>query len=98
MSKILLYVSFVGTNYCGYQIQPNGITIQQKLNEATEALFGHPCDIVGCSRTDSGVHAKQFCVTVAKKLVLYLVGTTTMACAKYRSTKTRSIQSMSSVR
>ena len=67
MSKILLYVSFVGTNYCGYQIQPNGITIQQKLNAATEALFGYPCDIVGCSRTDSGVHAKQFCVTVAKK-------------------------------
>ena len=67
MSKILLYISFVGTNYCGYQIQPNGVTIQQKLNEAAEALFGYPCDIVGCSRTDSGVHAKQFCATVSKK-------------------------------
>ena len=67
MSKILLYVSFVGTNYCGYQVQPNGITVQQRLNEAAEALFGYPCDIVGCSRTDSGVHAKQFCATVSKK-------------------------------
>lgn len=65
--KILLHLSFLGTNYCGYQIQPNGVTIQQKLNEATRALFGVDCDIVGCSRTDSGVHAKHFCVTVAEK-------------------------------
>ena len=65
--KILLYISFLGTNYCGYQIQPNGITVQQKLNEATAALFGYDCDIVGCSRTDSGVHANCFCATVAKK-------------------------------
>ena len=65
--KILLSLSFVGTDYCGYQIQPNGATVQQKLNEATEALFGYPCDIVGCSRTDSGVHANMFCVTVTKK-------------------------------
>ena len=65
--KILLHLSFLGTNYCGYQIQPNGVTVQQKLNEATEALFGHACDIVGCSRTDSGGHANHFCATVAKK-------------------------------
>lgn len=65
--KILLHISFVGTNYCGYQVQPNGITIQQRLNEAAEQLFGYPCDIVGCSRTDSGVHANEFCATVSKK-------------------------------
>ena len=65
--KLLLHLSFLGTNYCGYQIQPNGITVQQRLNEATKALFGFDCDIVGCSRTDSGVHANQFCVTVAEK-------------------------------
>lgn len=65
--KILLHISFVGTNYCGYQVQPNGITIQQKLNEAAEQLFGYPCDIVGCSRTDSGVHANEFCAAVSKK-------------------------------
>ena len=67
MMKVLLHLSFLGTNYCGYQIQPNGITIQQRLNEASRALFGYDCDVVGCSRTDSGVHANQFCVTVAKK-------------------------------
>ncbi len=65
--KILMHLSYLGTHYCGYQIQPNGITVQQRLNEATEALFGFPCDIVGCSRTDSGVHANEFCATVAKK-------------------------------
>ena len=65
--KILLHVSFVGTGYCGYQVQPNGVTVQQMLNEATERVFGYPCDIVGCSRTDSGVHANEFCATVSKK-------------------------------
>ena len=65
--KLLLHLAFVGTNYCGYQIQPNGVTVQQKINEATRALFGFECDIVGCSRTDSGVHANQFCATVSKK-------------------------------
>ena len=65
--KVLLYIAFIGTNYCGYQIQPNGITVQQRLNEAAKALFGYDCDIVGCSRTDSGVHANCFCATVSKK-------------------------------
>ena len=65
--KLLLRLSFLGTNYCGYQVQPNGITVQQKLNEATKNLFGCDCDIVGCSRTDSGVHANDFCVTVSQK-------------------------------
>lgn len=67
MAKILMRISYLGTNYCGYQVQPNGISVQQKLNEAAKALFGFDCDIVGCSRTDSGVHARDFCVTVAKK-------------------------------
>ena len=65
--KILLHISYVGTAYCGYQVQPNGISVQQKLNEAAKKLFGYDCDIVGCSRTDSGVHANCFCATVTKK-------------------------------
>ncbi len=65
--KILLRIAFLGTAYCGYQVQPNGETVQQKLNEAARALFGYECDIVGCSRTDSGVHANEFCVAVTKK-------------------------------
>jgi tRNA pseudouridine38-40 synthase len=65
--KLLIKISYLGTAYCGYQVQPNGVSIQQKLNEAAYAVFGFDCDIVGCSRTDSGVHANEFCATVAKK-------------------------------
>ena len=64
--KILLNISYVGTAYCGYQVQKNGVSIQQRLNEAAKALFGFDCDIVGCSRTDRGVHANMFCATVSK--------------------------------
>lgn len=67
MNKILLDISFLGTAYCGYQVQPNVPTVQGKLGEAASALFGFECDIVGCSRTDSGVHANMFCATIAEK-------------------------------
>ncbi len=66
-SKLFCRLSFVGTAYCGYQVQKVGTTIQQKLNEAAQAVFGTPCDIIGCSRTDSGVHANMFCITVSNK-------------------------------
>ena len=65
--KILLNISYLGTAYCGYQVQKNAVTIQQRLNEAASALFGFECDIVGCSRTDRGVHANMFCATVSQK-------------------------------
>lgn len=65
--KLLLYLSYDGSAFCGYQAQSHGKTVQQTLNTATEALFGHPCDITGCSRTDSGVHAHMFCATVTGK-------------------------------
>ena len=65
--KLLIKISYLGTAYCGYQVQPNGVSIQQKLNEAARAVFGFDCDIVGCSRTDSGVHANEFCATVVQK-------------------------------
>ncbi len=62
--KLLLYLAYDGAAFCGYQAQSHGHTIQQTLNAATETLFGHPCDVTGCSRTDSGVHANMFCATV----------------------------------
>ncbi len=67
MMKLLLKIRYVGTEYCGYQVQPNAVSIQQRLNEAAHTLFGYECDIVGCSRTDSGVHANMFCATVARR-------------------------------
>ena len=65
--KILLDISFLGTAYCGYQVQPNAPTIQGELTRAARELFGFDCDIVGCSRTDSGVHANHFFAAVNKK-------------------------------
>lgn len=70
--KLLLKISFLGTAYCGYQVQNNAITVQQVMNETAERVFGYACDIVGCSRTDSGVHANCFCLTVSKKGCVYL--------------------------
>lgn len=65
--KLLLKISYVGTRYSGYQVQPNADTVQRRLNLAAERLFGYECDIVGCSRTDSGVHAREFCAAVTRK-------------------------------
>ena len=62
--KILLKIAFVGTNYCGWQAQVNGRSVQQTLTTAAERLFGFPCDITGCSRTDSGVHALEYLATL----------------------------------
>ncbi len=55
--KILLTVSYVGTDYCGYQLQPNKPTVAGELNRAVAESFGFECNVTGCSRTDSGVHA-----------------------------------------
>ena len=65
--KILLTLSYLGTDFCGYQIQPKGRTVQGELNAAAKALFGFDCDVTGCSRTDTGVHANTFCATVTKR-------------------------------
>ena len=62
--KPLLWISYCGTDFCGFLVQPNGRTVQATLQDAIEALFGHRYDVTGCSRTDSGVHAKRFCCTV----------------------------------
>lgn len=65
--KILLDISFLGTAYRGYQVQPDAPTVQGMLNRAARDLFGFECDVVGCSRTDSGVHANQFCLCISKR-------------------------------
>ena len=62
--KILLRIKYVGTAFCGWQYQPNVRTVQNTLTEAAEKLFGERCNITGCSRTDSGVHANDFAATV----------------------------------
>lgn len=57
MKRVKLVVAYDGTNYCGWQLQPNGITIEEVLNKHLSELLKEPIQVVGASRTDSGVHA-----------------------------------------
>ncbi len=55
--RVMLIVAYDGTNYCGWQVQKNGETIEGVLNRELSALFGKTIEVIGASRTDSGVHA-----------------------------------------
>ncbi len=57
MKRVKLTVAYDGTNYCGWQVQPNGNTIEAELNHHLSELLGEPIKVIGASRTDSGVHA-----------------------------------------
>ncbi len=61
MKRILLTISFNGTNYHGWQIQPNALTVQEVLQACLFKVLGKETPVSGCSRTDAGVHAKMFC-------------------------------------
>ena len=56
----LLTLAYDGTNYCGFQVQPNGRSVAAAFQDALEAVLGCRPDIKGCSRTDAGVHALGF--------------------------------------
>ena len=56
----LLTLAYDGTNYCGFQVQPNGRSVAAAFQDALEAVLGSRPDIKGCSRTDAGVHALGF--------------------------------------
>ncbi len=55
--KVKITLSYDGTNYSGWQVQPNGITVQEILETALEKLTGEKIKVVGSGRTDAGVHA-----------------------------------------
>lgn len=57
MKRIMMRVAYDGTNYCGWQVQPNGITIQEVLERHLSELLKEPITLMGASRTDAGVHA-----------------------------------------
>ena len=60
MKNIKLIIEYDGTNYYGWQKQPDGNTVQQKIEKAISEVTGEVIDLIGCSRTDSGVHATGY--------------------------------------
>lgn len=57
MKRLMLRIAYDGTNYCGWQLQPNGITIEEVINRKLKELLREDICVIGASRTDSGVHA-----------------------------------------
>lgn len=55
--RVKMIVAYDGTNYKGWQVQPNGITIEEILNQQLSELLGEDVVVTGASRTDSGVHS-----------------------------------------
>ncbi len=64
MRNLALRLMYDGTDFHGWQVQPNGITVQECLQNSVEKILGKRENITGCSRTDSGVHANDFCCTL----------------------------------
>ncbi|MFR5876836.1 MAG: tRNA pseudouridine(38-40) synthase TruA [Eubacterium sp.] len=63
MKRFLLTIQYDGSAYHGWQVQKNAITVQEVLQNAIEKVFGSRLDVIGCSRTDSSVHANMYCVS-----------------------------------
>ncbi len=60
MNRVKITLSYDGTCYHGWQIQSNAVTVQEKIQDALKELFKEEVTVHGCSRTDAGVHAKNF--------------------------------------
>ncbi len=61
MRNIAMRLRYDGTNYHGWQIQDKDITVQQVVEEALIKVLKTPTRVVGCGRTDAGVHAQRYC-------------------------------------
>lgn len=60
MANIRIWLKYDGTDFHGYQIQKNGITVQELIEKAIEKITGAKTPVIGCSRTDAGVHAYMY--------------------------------------
>lgn len=57
MQRFFIHLAYNGEPYCGWQLQPNARSVQACLQEALSVLLRHDIEVVGCGRTDAGVHA-----------------------------------------
>ena len=58
--NLLVEIAYNGSRYHGFQVQENAVTVQETVQDAIERILGKREDIIGCSRTDTGVHANQY--------------------------------------
>ncbi|CAN5254711.1 tRNA pseudouridine(38-40) synthase TruA [soil metagenome] len=58
--RYFIELAYDGTNYHGWQIQQNAVSVQEVLNKALSTILREPIETTGCGRTDTGVHAKEF--------------------------------------
>lgn len=61
MGRFFIFISFKGTSYHGWQLQPNAVTVQKTVDEALGFILGSRTSTTGAGRTDTGVHARIFC-------------------------------------
>ncbi|MBQ7203462.1 MAG: tRNA pseudouridine(38-40) synthase TruA [Eubacterium sp.] len=64
MKRYLITIKYDGTAYHGWQVQSNALSVQEEFQNAVEKVFLKRLDVKGCSRTDSGVHANMYCLTL----------------------------------
>ena len=60
MRNIVIFLSYLGTSYHGWQMQKDLPTVQETVEKAIEMIVKHPVHVTGCGRTDAGVHAKCY--------------------------------------
>ncbi len=60
MRNIVIFLSYLGTSYHGWQMQKNLPTVQETVEKAVQMIVGHDVHVTGCGRTDAGVHAKCY--------------------------------------
>lgn len=60
-TRYFIFISYKGTSYHGWQIQPNSVTVQKILEQALSVVLNEPITTIGAGRTDAGVHASFFC-------------------------------------
>lgn len=74
MRNLKIMMAYRGTAYHGFQIQNNGITIQEVVEKCVSKVLNESVTIHGCSRTDTGVHANQFCFSVRTNSMIRNLG------------------------
>lgn len=70
MMNYKINICYCGTDFCGYQLQPGQRTVSGEIRIVLDALFSEYKHLAGCSRTDSGVHANDYCLSFSSEKVL----------------------------